>query len=331
MFCIKCGNEIKEKEQFCSKCGSKIKDNLKSPINSKKKKICVTLIVIVLILLMLVASIELRNKNFDIVDVSNDTKTIENADIENDKMKDYINELNINNTNTYQTYQADLQKIHYIDYTPIGPVINVDPNNITITFLEEYNNHYIYRIRSASNVENFRYSPKAIPHGKSYSYSKPSASVKIKIKKDTNYYFAKNKNNNQYIHFESDGQINIFDNATCVENLDEIKQKLFSDVITSNEKENIKVQEGDGLAQLKIENATLIPEFETNKYEYTANYIGKKGKLNIESKATQEDYIVEVIGNENLIEGENLITVLVSKKNGDSVATYQITLNKSLY
>ena len=95
--------------------------------------------------------------------------------------------------------------------------------------------------------------------------------------------------------------------------------------------EEIANQEmGNGLAELKINDLSLSPEFKTNIYEYTVKYIGEDVKLNIEAKPTQEDYVVEIIGNDNLQEGESYITILVSEENGDNVATYQITVNKSL-
>ena len=94
--------------------------------------------------------------------------------------------------------------------------------------------------------------------------------------------------------------------------------------------EPINIEDGNGLLDLKFENLTLEPEFSTNIYEYTVKYIGKETKLNIETKPTNENYIIEIIGNDNLEEGENIITILVSEKNGDNVATYQITVNKSL-
>ena len=89
-------------------------------------------------------------------------------------------------------------------------------------------------------------------------------------------------------------------------------------------------EDADGLSTLKIKNLDLSPEFKTDIYEYTAKYIGENTKLEIETIPTSENYKVEVIGNEDIQEGENIITVLVSEKNGDNVATYQITLNKSL-
>lgn len=88
--------------------------------------------------------------------------------------------------------------------------------------------------------------------------------------------------------------------------------------------------DSDGLSMLKIKDLNLSPEFKTNIYEYTANYIGENTKLEMETIPTNEDYNVEIIGNEDIQEGENIITILVSQKNGDNVATYQITINKSL-
>lgn len=88
-------------------------------------------------------------------------------------------------------------------------------------------------------------------------------------------------------------------------------------------------EEVGGLTDLKIANLGLSPDFETEQYEYVANYIGEETKLQIETTPTKENYLVEVTGNENLQEGENIITILVSDKNGNNIATYQITVNKS--
>ena len=97
-----------------------------------------------------------------------------------------------------------------------------------------------------------------------------------------------------------------------------------------NEEDSIENIESRGLSELKIAGLTLSPEFETNVYEYTAKYIGEDTKLDITTVATDEDYIVEVTGNEDLKEGENIITILVSDEDGNNVATYQVIINKSL-
>lgn len=107
-------------------------------------------------------------------------------------------------------------------------------------------------------------------------------------------------------------------------------KKTYTIHIARGEEQGQYEDNRNGLSELKISNLNLTPEFKTNVYEYTAKYIGEDTKLDIETKPTSEDYIVEIIGNENLQEGENTITILVSEKNGNNVATYQITLNKSL-
>ena len=87
---------------------------------------------------------------------------------------------------------------------------------------------------------------------------------------------------------------------------------------------------GDGLASLNVENLELSPSFDTTVYEYSAKYIGEATKLNIEANPTDPYYVVEITGNEDLKEGENLINILVSDPDGNNVANYQITVNKSL-
>ncbi|MEE0866009.1 MAG: cadherin-like beta sandwich domain-containing protein [Clostridia bacterium] len=87
---------------------------------------------------------------------------------------------------------------------------------------------------------------------------------------------------------------------------------------------------GDGLTSLNIENLELDPKFDTQKYEYTVKYFGEKDKLDINAIATDSYYIVEITGNEKLVEGENIINILVSDPDGNNVATYQITVKKAL-
>lgn len=95
-------------------------------------------------------------------------------------------------------------------------------------------------------------------------------------------------------------------------------------------KEEITEELGNGLSKLKINDLKLSPEFKTNVYEYTVKYIGEDKKVKIEAAATNENYEIEIVGNDNLQEGENFITILVSEANGNNVATYQIKLSKSL-
>ena len=95
--------------------------------------------------------------------------------------------------------------------------------------------------------------------------------------------------------------------------------------------ENVQDQySGDGLASLNVAGLELSPSFDTIVYEYSVKYIGEETSLDITAEATDPYYTVEITGNEDLQEGENLITILVSDPDGENVATYQVTINKSL-
>lgn len=87
---------------------------------------------------------------------------------------------------------------------------------------------------------------------------------------------------------------------------------------------------GEGLAKLNINDLELSPKFDTIVYEYTVKYIGEDTKLNIDVSATDPYYNIDITGNENLKEGENIINILVSDPDGNNVAVYQVTVNKSL-
>lgn len=87
---------------------------------------------------------------------------------------------------------------------------------------------------------------------------------------------------------------------------------------------------GEGLASLKIADLELTPKFETNVYEYKVKYIGDATTLDIQTETTNPEFIAEVVGNQELVEGENIITILVSDADGNNIATYQITVEKSL-
>lgn len=114
-----------------------------------------------------------------------------------------------------------------------------------------------------------------------------------------------------------------------------VTRKTTEEKEEENKKEETETTENEleqekGLSELKIDGLTLSPTFDTSVYEYNAKYIGEETKLKIDTKATQEDYVIDVTGNEELKEGENIITILVSDKDGNNVATYQVTVNKSL-
>lgn len=93
--------------------------------------------------------------------------------------------------------------------------------------------------------------------------------------------------------------------------------------------EENKTTEGNGLSSLKVGNLELTPEFNTNVYEYKAKYEGEDNAIDVKAVATDPKYIVDISGNTNLKDGENIITILVTDDDGNNVATYQVTLEKN--
>ena len=106
---------------------------------------------------------------------------------------------------------------------------------------------------------------------------------------------------------------------------------------TDNKEENTEEQpeetsteeeETFGLKELKIDGLELTPEFKTDVYEYSTELKEDKASLELTTIATEENAEIEVTGNEDLKDGENIITVIVKEKDTDKTATYQITVNK---
>lgn len=85
-----------------------------------------------------------------------------------------------------------------------------------------------------------------------------------------------------------------------------------------------------GLLTLSINELNLNQDFKVNTYEYTATLEEDLDSLDIQAKANKENAIVEIIGNENLQQGENIITILVTNTKTEEVVTYQIMINKNL-
>ena len=94
--------------------------------------------------------------------------------------------------------------------------------------------------------------------------------------------------------------------------------------------EDQPMEEIFGLSELKIEGYELEPQFQTDIYEYRMDLKEDIEKLDITALATEANSNVEIIGNENLVDGENIITITVKGENEEKIATYQITINKIL-
>lgn len=99
---------------------------------------------------------------------------------------------------------------------------------------------------------------------------------------------------------------------------------------TTENDEKINTSDAFGLSSLDIDDVKLNPEFDTETYEYTVDLDKDLTSLEISAIATDDDTTVEIAGNEDLKDGENLITIIVQNKKTKETATYQITVNKNV-
>ena len=84
-----------------------------------------------------------------------------------------------------------------------------------------------------------------------------------------------------------------------------------------------------GLKVLKIKDTDMEKTFKTSVFSYKIN-IGNVDKLEIEAVPTIDTATVEILGNENLQDGENTITIMVKSEDGKETKTYQIVANKNV-
>ncbi len=85
------------------------------------------------------------------------------------------------------------------------------------------------------------------------------------------------------------------------------------------------------LKSLSLKELEITPEFKKNVYSYEATIdMDTKdiSKVNVEAEANSKDSTVEITGNTDLQEGENVINVIVKSKTSSEQTVYQITVNK---
>lgn len=113
---------------------------------------------------------------------------------------------------------------------------------------------------------------------------------------------------------------------------DEEEKEDEEDEDTEEEKqeETENTEEGFGLKELIIEGLDLQPQFQSDIYEYKIELKEDLAKLDLSALATEEDANIEITGNENLQEGENVITIIVKSKDEEKTIAYQIIVNKVL-
>ena len=123
------------------------------------------------------------------------------------------------------------------------------------------------------------------------------------------------------VKVEGNEKITVGENViTVTVSAEDGTSKVYTITVTNKEASTF------GLSSLKIKNVEL-KNFKTDKFEYNVDFKGLE-KLEIEAVANQEGATVEILGNEELKDGENIITIIVTSANGEETVTYQIKANK---
>lgn len=108
------------------------------------------------------------------------------------------------------------------------------------------------------------------------------------------------------------------------------KEEVTEPITEQENSEEIPMEEIFGLSELKIEGIELQPEFQTEVYEYRIELKEDLDKLDLTTLATEVGADIEITGNENLHEGENVITIIVKGESEANTVAYQIIVNKVL-
>lgn len=100
-----------------------------------------------------------------------------------------------------------------------------------------------------------------------------------------------------------------------------------SNVTSSNTKTSIVKPE---LEKLEIKGFNLEPSFNKDTYQYKVTLEGSINSLDIIAETNQTNANIKIIGNEKLINGRNLITVIVSDSKETTATIYQIYVDKNV-
>lgn len=118
------------------------------------------------------------------------------------------------------------------------------------------------------------------------------------------------------------------------EKTEEKEDETNEDNNNKNEEDEDNLEEeklSEGLKNIEIKGYNIEPSFSQDTYSYKVDIPSSTGKIEVNTETTGDDIEVEVAGNEDIRQGENIITILVHNKKDDSTETYQITANIEKY
>lgn len=129
--------------------------------------------------------------------------------------------------------------------------------------------------------------------------------------------------------------IEIMGNTGLKEGLNLITVRVTSADKTQNNVYTIQVTKtanielaNTNLEILAIENVLLNPPFDVNETNYKVEISNETENINLLAVQENEQATVEVIGKDNLVEGKNLVSVIVTAPNGFTKKKYQVEVYK---
>ena len=99
--------------------------------------------------------------------------------------------------------------------------------------------------------------------------------------------------------------------------------KTYNLTITRKEEDNSN-KNAKGIKNIKVGNYQLTPAFDPQKFEYEVQIKEIIDKLDVKVETDDENLETEIVGNNNLKKGDNIITILVNDKKENTTTTYQI-------
>ncbi len=125
---------------------------------------------------------------------------------------------------------------------------------------------------------------------------------------------------------EEDPQENTVVNQIQNEITNETTNEVTNEISSETSDENNTDDELQ-LKELKIEGVDTSSIFKPQVYEYNINVPKDVKKLEITATPNYKDATVEILGNKDFTEGENIVTIMIKSKDGEKTATYQLVVN----
>ena len=83
------------------------------------------------------------------------------------------------------------------------------------------------------------------------------------------------------------------------------------------------------IKSIEIEDVKLDKDFNSEIFVYDGTYIGTKKELEVKVESDNKDYVINIVGNNNLEDGNNTVTVLCTNTEDKTTLIYQINIIKN--